>query len=181
MNRNQKLSGDLRRNEILTLLKESDRPLTGSQLAKIANVSRQIIVGDITLLKAKNEPIIATSQGYIYLQQSSQSHMHERILACNHAPNDTEQELQIIVDSGAYVKDVKVEHPIYGDISASIMVHNRREVQQFLDKMQESNAAYLSQLTNGMHLHTICASSSEILDEAEEALRKAGFLIAEND
>lgn len=74
MNRNQKLSGDLRRNEILTLLKESDRPLTGSQLAKIANVSRQIIVDDITLLKAKNEPIIATSQGYIYLQQSRLSH-----------------------------------------------------------------------------------------------------------
>ena len=103
MNRNQKLSGDLRRNEILTLLKGSNQPLTGSQLAKIANVSRQIIVGDITLLKAKNEPIIATSQGYIYLQQNSQSQIHERILACNHAPNDTEQELQIIVDTGAYV------------------------------------------------------------------------------
>ncbi|MGN1385277.1 MAG: transcription repressor NadR [Bacillus sp. (in: firmicutes)] len=181
MNRNQKLSGDLRRNEILTLLKGSNQPLTGSQLAKIANVSRQIIVGDITLLKAKNEPIIATSQGYIYLQQNSQSQMHERILACSHAPNDTEQELQIIVDTGAYVKDVKVEHPIYGDISASIMVHNRREVQQFLDKMQKSNASYLSQLTNGMHLHTICAASQEILDEAEETLRKAGFLIEEND
>ncbi len=181
MKNQKKLLGEERRNHILELLKQHQAPLTGTELAQKTNVSRQIIVSDITLLKARNEPIIATSQGYIYIAQTPQEEQYERTIACQHAPTDVEEELHILVDSGVTVKDVKVEHPVYGDLVASIMVRNRRDVQHFLQKIKATNAAYLSELTNGIHLHTISASSTQILDEAEVALEKAGYLVTENE
>ncbi|MEH7074191.1 transcription repressor NadR [Neobacillus drentensis] len=172
----RKILGEERRSLILQLLKDSPVPLTGSELANRTNVSRQVIVGDITLLKAKNEPIIATSQGYIYLKQSTSTYTFERTIACKHLPNDTEKELNLLVDHGVLVKDVKIEHKVYGDLTASIMVSNRQEVKQFMANMQKTGAALLSELTEGIHLHTISASSIQVLDEAESALKAEGFL-----
>jgi transcriptional regulator of NAD metabolism len=173
----KKILGEERRSLILQLLKESQVPLTGSDLAARTNVSRQVIVGDITILKAKNEPIIATSQGYIYLKQNSGTAYFQRSVACYHTPDQTEDELNLLVDHGVTVKDVIIEHPVYGDLTASIMVSNRHEVKQFMDKIRSTNASLLSALTEGIHLHTISAQSEETLDQAVEALRKKGLLI----
>lgn len=166
-----KILGDERRAYILKRLQESNEPITGGDLATITNVSRQVIVGDITLLKAKNEPIIATSQGYLYMHASRPS-AAERTIAVSHGPERTEEELLLLVDHGVTVKDVKIEHPVYGDLTASIMVSNRNEVKQFMEKIRATNASYLSELTDGIHLHTISAPSEKALDEAEETLRK---------
>ena len=46
------MNGDDRRNEILKKLNETTAPLSGSSLAGDLNVSRQIIVQDIALLRA---------------------------------------------------------------------------------------------------------------------------------
>lgn len=181
MKNEKKLLGEERRKELLNILRTSNAPITGSALAKATNVSRQVIVGDITLLKAKKEPIIATSQGYIYFQQNQLEQQCERTVACFHSPEETERELLLLVDCGVTVKDVKVEHPVYGDLASSIMVSNRREVTHFLQKIQDTKATYLSQLTNGIHIHTLVAASEQILDEAEEALAHAGFLVTENE
>ncbi|MGE7601060.1 transcription repressor NadR [Peribacillus sp. NPDC097675] len=172
----KKLLGEERRTKLLHILQTSSQPITGSELSQITNVSRQVIVGDITLLKARNEPIIATSQGYIYLQTETRPNP-ERTVACQHDPSRAQEELFLLVDIGITVKDVKVEHPVYGDLTASIMVSNRKEVESFLSKVTETNATLLSELTSGIHLHTISASSEEILNEAEEALNKAGILV----
>ncbi|MHA4790996.1 HTH domain-containing protein, partial [Klebsiella pneumoniae] len=75
MKKERKLLGEERRALILQWLKENHRPMTGTELANKTNVSRQVIVQDISLLKARNEPIIATSQGYLYLSPSS-THMY---------------------------------------------------------------------------------------------------------
>jgi uncharacterized protein len=171
-----KILGDERREFILKRLQESREPITGGELAAITNVSRQVIVGDITLLKAKNEPIIATSQGYLYMHASRPTEA-ERIIACSHGPERTEEELLLLVDHGVTVKDVKIEHPVYGDLTASIMVSNRSEVKQFMGKIKTTNASYLSELTDGIHLHSISAPTEKALDEAEETLREANFLI----
>jgi len=173
----KKILGEERRSLILQQLKDSPVPLTGSELASRTNVSRQVIVGDITLLKAKNEPIIATSQGYIYLRQNPSTYSFERTIACRHSPENTEKELNLLVDHGVLVKDVKIEHTVYGDLTASIMVSNRQEVKQFMEHMQETKASLLSELTEGIHLHTISASNTQVLDKAEAALRAEGFLI----
>jgi uncharacterized protein len=171
-----KILGDERRAYILKRLQDSSEPITGSDLASITNVSRQVIVGDITLLKARNEPIIATSQGYLYMHASRPSGA-ERTIACSHDPEKTEEELILLVDHGVTVKDVRIEHPVYGDLTASIMVSNRYEVKQFMEKIRATNASYLSELTDGIHLHTISAPTEKTLDDAEEALRKADLLI----
>jgi uncharacterized protein len=173
----KKILGEERRSVILQLLKDSPVPLTGSELANRTNVSRQVIVGDITLLKAKNEPILATSQGYMYFKQNANTYSFERTIACKHFPQDTERELNLLVDHGVLVKDVKIEHRVYGDLTASIMVSNRQEVKQFLENMEKTKASLLSELTDGIHLHTISATSTQILDKAEAALRAEGFLI----
>lgn len=173
----KKLLGEERRSLILQLLKDSTEPLTGSELASRTNVSRQVIVGDITLLKAKNEPILATSQGYVYLKQNTSTKVYERTIASRHLPKDTEKELNLLVDHGVLVKDVKIEHAVYGDLTASIMVSNRQEVKQFLTHLKTTKAALLSELTDGIHLHTISASSEKTLDKAVDALRAEGFLM----
>ncbi|MDQ0214569.1 transcriptional regulator of NAD metabolism [Oikeobacillus pervagus] len=175
----KKVLGEERRDFILKLLKKSHHPITGSEFSKKTNVSRQVIVNDITLLKARNEPIIATSQGYFYLSSSPQETIIERTVACIHSPEETENELNLLVDQGVMVKDVRVEHPIYGDLTASIMVSNRKEVDQFMQKVRETKASFLSQLTNGVHLHTLCAKDRVTLDEAVHALHENGYLFEE--
>ncbi|MBU8879542.1 transcription repressor NadR [Bacillus sp. FJAT-29790] len=177
MKEQKKVLGEERRELLLRLLQEKGEPITGSELASRTNVSRQVIVGDITLLKAKGEPIIATSQGYMYLLQPSHSPAVERTIASSHPPEGTEEELNILVDYGVTVKDVKIEHPVYGDLTASVMVSNRKEVKQFMEKIKSTKASYLSELTGGIHLHTISATSEQKLNEAEQALRRANFLV----
>lgn len=177
----QKQTGEERRKTILEWLKSSSEPLTGSDLAKKTNVSRQVIVQDVSLLKAKNIPIMATSQGYIYVEESKKPYPYEKMIASRHSPDRTMEELNLIVDYGVTVKDVIVEHPVYGDLTASIMVHTRKEVGDFIEKVRETKASYLSQLTEGLHLHTLCADSEEKLLQVTEALGRAGFLAEEND
>ncbi|MCD7032938.1 transcription repressor NadR [Metabacillus sp. GX 13764] len=176
-----KVTGEERRKKLLEWLTQSDHPLTGSGLAKKTNVSRQVIVQDISLLKAKNHPIMATSQGYVYVKENRPHFQFEKIVASYHAPEATADELNLIVDHGVTVKDVIVEHPVYGDLTASIMVSSRKEAEEFIQKIQSTNAAYLSQLTEGLHLHTLSSDSEEKLDQAAKALDEAGFLVSEKD
>ncbi|WP_077305414.1 transcription repressor NadR [Terribacillus halophilus] len=175
----KKLLGKARRNWLLEKLQAAEGPLKGSVLAKEANVSRQVIVGDVTLLKAEQHPIIATSEGYLLHHQSDQ--LVEKIVVCQHLPERTEEELQLLVDLGVTVKDVRVEHPVYGLMTASIMVSNRREVKQFIGRISQGKAGYLSELTEGIHLHTLAAEEEDVLEEAVEVLTYHGFLLKEWD
>lgn len=173
----EKMPTTERQDFILDLLKKATTPLTGSEIAKMTNVSRQIIVQDISILKAKKEPVVATSQGYIYLHEEKGQPLEQMTIVCNHTPEETEQELYILVDHGVSVKDVIIEHPVYGDLTASIRVSNRKEVDQFIRKIKETNSSYLLTLTGGIHLHTLEADSYDKLDAACRDLQKAGFLV----
>lgn len=169
--------GEERRYELLTLLKHATNPITGTELAKHTHVSRQVIVNDINLLKARNEPIVATSQGYMYMQLEQTIHRHKRKIVCTHSPEQTVHEMNMIVDCGVTIENVIVEHPIYGEITASMMVSNRIEVEQFIERVNETNASFLSALTDGTHLHVISATLEENLDRAVSKLRVAGILV----
>ncbi|RHW38668.1 transcription repressor NadR [Lysinibacillus yapensis] len=173
----KKMLGESRRNELLHLLKNADHPITGTDLAKYANVSRQVIVNDMNLLKARNEPIVATSQGYIYMKLDVGQETFERKIVCLHTAEQAEDEMLTIVDCGVTLKNVIVEHPVYGEITASMMLSNRHDVVSFLKNVKETNANYLSVLTNGTHLHVISATSEELLDRAEQMLREKGYLV----
>ncbi|NLY78703.1 MAG: transcription repressor NadR [Lysinibacillus sp.] len=175
----KKMLGEARRHELLNMLKNSKVPITGSELAKHANVSRQVIVNDMNLLKARNEPIMATSQGYLYLNMEENASLFEKKIVCIHTAEEAADEMFTIVDCGVTLKNVIVEHPVYGEITASIMLSSRVDVENFLAKVKETNATYLSVLTNGTHLHVISAPTQQQLDEAEKRLREKGYLVEE--
>jgi transcriptional regulator of NAD metabolism len=175
----KKLLGEARRNKLLTLLKQSNIPLTGTDLSKIVGVSRQVIVGDMTLLKARNEPIIATSQGYVFFEKTNAGPLFEQQIACMHSPEEAKDELYTLVDAGVLVKNVTIEHPVYGDLTASIQVSNRHEVDLFLQKVNETGASFLSELTGGIHLHLIVATDASILSRAIEAMNVKGYLASD--
>ncbi|KUP06950.1 transcriptional regulator [Bacillus coahuilensis m2-6] len=174
----KKLLGEERRAFILDKLKQSAEPLTGKELSLLTNVSRQVVVNDITLLKARNIPIIATSQGYLYLQQDLHTPLFEKTVPCLHGPERTKEELELLVDLGVTVKDVIIEHPVYGDLTASVHVSNRKDVERFMSKLTVTGASLLSELTEGVHLHTLQSASEEKLLEAEALLKEKGFLIS---
>ena len=176
----KKLLGEQRRQFLLNKIKTSDQPLTGSELASLTNVSRQVIVGDMTLLKAKGEPIIATSQGYLFLADRV-TEVASRRIACRHRAEDTEAELKLLVNAGVTVKDVSIEHPVYRELTAGVHVSNIQEVEAFMKRIRDTGASYLLELTDGTHLHTITAPDHATLESAVDDMKQQGFLLEENE
>lgn len=173
------MSSNDRQKLIIRSLKQANKPITGTEFAKMTNVSRQVIVQDVSLLKAKGENIVATSQGYTYLNNTV-GNAHQMIIVCKHDAEQAAKELYLIVDRGVTVKDVTIEHPVYGDLTASIRVSDRFEVDQFLNKIKSTHASYLSSLTEGLHLHTIEADSKDKLRAACADLEQAGILVKQS-
>ncbi|MFC0473654.1 transcription repressor NadR [Halalkalibacter kiskunsagensis] len=178
MTEGKKILGDRRRDLIIQWLSNTNEPITGGELASRTNVSRQVIVQDISILKAKKHPIIATAQGYIYVQ-STPSMRISRIIACQHTPAETKEELFILVDHGVTVKQVIVEHAIYGEITASLMLSTRLDVEKFCESVRHTKSALLSELTNGVHLHVIEADHDHQLNAAVQALEENGFILSD--
>ncbi|GAB6933920.1 transcription repressor NadR [Calditerricola satsumensis] len=172
----RKLSGEARRSAIVALLKTASGPVTGAELAEKTGVSRQVIVQDIALLKARNAPIVATPQGYLWLEAPNPP-LVTRVVACRHTPDETERELLLLVDHGVKVVDVIVEHPIYGELRGTLMIQSREDVRRFIEKMRAERATLLSSLTGGLHLHTLQAPDPSRLDRACQALKEAGILV----
>lgn len=163
-----------RRRALLALLRRAKRARTGAELAERLGVSRQIIVGDVSILRAEGARVLATPRGY--LLPAEEAGIVETI-ACHHAAAEMEAELDAMVDSGVTVRDVIVEHPVYGEIRADLMLKSRRDVDQFLQKMIATSAPPLSQLTAGIHLHTVEARRTEDIEAARQALEALGFLV----
>ncbi|MGI6093372.1 MAG: transcription repressor NadR [Veillonellaceae bacterium] len=165
-----------RRTAILNILMGAAKPVTGTVLAKKLGVSRQIIVGDIALLRASGIDVYATPQGYV-VPAKGEDRKIRATLACHHTREGTGDELNIIVDNGGKVLDVVVEHPLYGEIRANLMLSSRREVDEFLKKLALSGAEPLSIVTGGVHLHTVEISDRQALEKIEEQLKANGILL----
>ena len=161
-----------RRKQILNLLKHTAVPLSGSALGKETGVSRQIVVQDIALLRTEGYPIMATARGYLLDAPND----YVRLLKVYHTNEQTEEELNLIVDLGGCIQDVRVNHRVYGKMSAPLNIRNRRDVQRFMENLKTGKSTPLMNVTSGYHFHEISAEQEEILDEIEEALRARGFL-----
>ena len=163
-----------RRTQILQRLREADKPLSATALAGELSVSRQIIVGDVALLRAAGEEITATPRGYVLDRRGA----GERYtVACRHRSEDMAQELNIMVDHGCVVEDVVVEHSVYGQLVGQLALSSRYDVAEFIRRVSESDAKPLSDLTGGIHLHTLRCPDRETLDRVTKALAQAGFLL----
>ena len=163
-----------RKATIIEAIRTSETPVSASALARKLHVSRQIIVGDIALIRASGTQIIATPRGYVWERSNAGS---ERKIAVLHAPQQMREELYTIVDQGAEVVDVIVEHPTYGQLVGQLQLSSRYDVDQFIDRMQGNEP--LSQLTHGVHLHTIRCRDAAVFERVENALRKKGLLYEE--
>lgn len=171
------MDGKSRREKILKILENSDTPVTGTTLARQLGVSRQIIVQDIALLRAKeNENLFATARGYFLQERKKKA---QRTFTVYHDEDKVEEELNIFVDCGGRVLNVIVEHGVYGFITADLVVANRMDVKEFMRQLKRKKTTLLSQLTGGIHTHTVEADSEEILDCIEEQLRIHHYLVAE--
>ena len=91
-----------RRGKILEIFKKSNEPTSGASLSKLLNVSRQVIVGDIGLLRASGEEIISTPKGYLIKSEEKDEYIVKTIV-CNHPKDCIEEELNLIVDEGATI------------------------------------------------------------------------------
>ena len=168
-------SGDNRRRQVLAWIHSHRSPTRGDELAKRFRVSRQCIVQDVAILRASGKEIIATPQGYRLPEASART--HRRVIAATHKPEQTEEELQILVDHGVKVLDVIVEHPLYGELRGSLMIESRADLKDFLRQVRSTQAPLLLSLTNGVHLHTVEASRPEMISRATAELREKGFLL----
>ena len=163
-----------RREHILEYLRETDRPLSATVLAGRLSVSRQIIVGDVALLRAAGEDITATPRGYVLERPRAG---FSRTVACLHSPEDMERELTLMVDQGCTVENVIVEHPVYGQLTGPLDLSSRYDVAEFIRKVEKNAARPLSALTDGIHLHTLRCPDRETLERTVRALDEAGFLV----
>ena len=173
------MDSNARRKAILDVIRQSDQPLSASKLAKQFQVSRQLIVGDVALLRAQGMEIIATPRGYVSHQDVQMSAITRKI-AVEHRPEDLETEIYTIVDLGGALIDVIIDHPLYGELCGALHIYSRYDADQFFQKVKEKHAKPLSDLTDGIHLHTIQARDEESCARILEALRKAGLLYEKN-
>ena len=163
-----------RRKAIVNLLSASKTPISGGELSKQFNVSRQIIVQDITVLKGLGFEIFSTHHGYV-LQKSP---LVERVFKLKHTTEQTEDELTTIVDLGGTVVDVFVWHKVYGKISATLNIFSRLHVKQFLEGVRTGKSTELMNITGGYHYHTVRADSEEILDKIGVMLTEKKYIAA---
>ena len=131
------MDGEIRRREIVKRLRETEKPISATRFAKAFDVSRQIIVGDVALLRATGVEIVATARGYM-LEQPLEG--IERKIACQHTPEQTREELSVIVAKGGEVVDVSIAHPLYGELIGSLRIQSEKDI----DGQVSKRACYIT-------------------------------------
>ncbi len=167
------MTGEERRENIIKDLNGSDCPISGSEFARRYNVSRQLIVQDIALLRAGGHPVVSMANGYI----TEHSPVKTRVFHVKHDDSSIRSELNGIVDLGGRVIDVFVEHQAYGRLETGLDISSRRDVDNLIDVLLSGKSEPLNHLTDGWHCHTVEAPSDDILDMIENGLRDKGYLI----
>ena len=169
------MKADERRKEIVNLMMSEQKAISGGQLSEKLGVSRQIIVRDISVLKAAGYDILSTHNGY--LMQNSP--FAERVFKVYHTKEQTEAELNTIVDLGGMVVDVFVWHKVYGKMTAPLNISSRHHVAQFLEGVRTGKSTELMNVTGGYHYHTVRAETEEILDKIEKSLNSMNYIVPE--
>ena len=166
------MNGETRRKNIIARLTEASAPVSASRLAEELGVSRQVIVQDVALLRASGYPVASLARGYVFEAPSR----IQRVFKVRHTDEETEQELNLIVDAGGVVEDVFVFHKYYGTVRAQLDIKSRHHVKQFLGNITTGKSSLLKNVTSGYHYHTVTADTEETLDLIRDSLERHGFL-----
>lgn len=168
-----------RRAGILEALKHAGSPLTASALASTYDVSRQIIVGDISILRAAGHPIEATSRGYV-MDPHREEFPYVGTIVCRHDQKEMDAELNAIVDNGGTIIDVTIDHAVYGELTGKLDIGSRFDAKLFSERMSGEDRP-LSTLSGGIHMHKIGCKDEETFNRIKEDVRKLGMLLEENN
>ena len=98
----------------ISLLKNQEKAISGREFAQQLEVSRQVIVQDIAILRAKNVPILSSPEGY--LLEKTEKKLQFSFFSRHQSLQEMKEELEIIVDYGGKLLNIQVEHEIYGEI-----------------------------------------------------------------
>ena len=161
-----------RRKAIVNLLLSHDTPISGSALSEKFQVSRQIIVQDISILKESGHEILSTHNGYVI----KSTNLKERVFKLRHTTEQTEEELNLIVDFGGTVADVFVWHKVYGKMTAPLNIFSALHIKQFIEGVRSGKSSELMNITGGYHYHTVRADSEDVLNRIQNALEERGYI-----
>ena len=164
-----------RREAILKALNQAGSPLTAASLASMYDVSRQIIVGDISILRASGHFIEATSRGYI-MGNDRVKFPFVGTIVCRHDQTGVADELNAIVDQGATCIDVTIDHAVYGELTGKLDINSRFDVKLFAERMSGEDRP-LSTLSGGLHMHRVGCQDAATFERVCDALRSIGVLI----
>ena len=167
------MTGSNRREEIIDTIRNSERPIPAKTLADAYQVSRQVIVQDIALIRAAGYDIISTNRGYILQSPIGVT----RTFKVNHTDEQMEDELCAIVDLGGKVVNVMVNHRVYGHLEAALNITSRKRVADFMQDIHSGKSSPLKNITSNYHYHIVEADSDETLDMVEYMLREKGYLV----
>lgn len=171
------MTGEQRRIQILQLLKEQGPPLSGTALAKVFGVSRQVIVQDIALMRAENHSILSTNKGYLYRSAEEENSQPKRVFYVKHSTEQVLEEFLTMTELGGRVLDVAVEHEIYGQIRVDLLIETPQDARDFSEKLSNCRDNPLKVLTDDCHYHTVAAPSEKLLDMIQQELEEKGFLL----
>lgn len=169
----REMKAERRREEILSLIGNTENPIPANVLKDAFHVSRQVIVQDIAILRANGYDITSTNRGYVLGGKIRAS----RIFKCRHTFDEIVGEGLLIIENGGIVEDIFVNHRVYGRISAKLGLYSRTHVEELYRSLVSGASKPLMSVTDGYHYHTVTADDEASLDAIEVKLREAGFLI----
>lgn len=171
------MTGEERRAKILEKLMEQGPPLSGTALARLFHVSRQVIVQDIALMRAEHYGILSTNKGYLYRPEEKESPLPKRVLSVKHTTGQVLEEFNTVIELGGKILDVGVEHELYGQIRVDLMIETTQDAVDFSERLLNCRDNPLKVLTDDCHYHTIAAPSEKLLDLIQQEFQNKGFLL----
>ena len=168
------MNNNERRIEIKKLLAKSMQAMKGTDLGKLFNVSRQVIVQDISVLRAEGESIVATPNGYIIFKNSG---LLKTIVCRHHGEEAAKDELETVINYGGKVLNVIVEHNVYREVRGNLNISTKSEIEEFIKKLSCEKSAPLCSITDGLHIHTIEVTNEESFQNIKNALMEKGYLV----
>lgn len=171
------MDGETRRNKIIEIIRKSDNPVSGTSLAKELDVSRQVIVTDVALIRANGISVISTNRGYVI----DSDNKCKRIIKSRHTDEEILDELFTIVDNGGCAENIIINHRYYNRLEAPLNVNSRRAAKEFMEAIESGKSKSLSSATSGYHYHVISADSEETLDVIEAELKEKGYWLPLDD
>ena len=161
-----------RQKKILKILQDSEVPVTAKDLAACFKISRQVIVQDIAVIRAATAGIISTCRGYTMEKANG----FTREFKVCHTDELTARELNLIVDCGGTVRNVSINHRVYGRITVDMDIRSRQDVEDLLKLLHTGKSTLLANAAAGYHYHVVEAATKERLDMIGERLKEANLI-----